>query len=283
LASKPVLLLGNLVSIILTIAGILQALSWTIAGAMILAILSITTLAPSRNSTLSRSNGKKNTNHSFTETRPSRERSSEKQSVRIHQAQSRHEPILDAKTETPRPSAPQVKPELQKSMTPKISLSKTIPTNASPTKLQSKPVVPSLESLGTIPSETRPSPLGPVRPLPPKPDPNVKIIEQGNYQTVDLQLDRGTSVTCEIVASAPVNVYILDDENLTGLDLGEEFWSETGEEDVSKATLSFIAPQTGKWFLVVENTDNKQVSATINVKKNQTKVGLNRSFETKSS
>ena len=84
-------------------------------------------------------------------------------------------------------------------------------------------------------------------------------------------------MTCEVVSSAPVNVYILDDENLTGLDLGEEFWSETGEEEVSRASLSFVAPQTGKWFLVVENTDNKQVSATVDIKRNQAKQSVNRS------
>lgn len=78
-------------------------------------------------------------------------------------------------------------------------------------------------------------------------------------------------MTCEVTASAPVNVYILNDENLTGLDLGEEFWSETGEEGVSKASLSFVAPENGKWYLVVENTDNKEVSATINVRKNPSK------------
>jgi hypothetical protein len=275
LASKPVLLLGNLVSIILTIAGILQALSWTIAGAMILAILSITTLAPSRNSTPPRLTSKKIANHSFTETRPPRERTSEKQPVRTHQAQTRQDAILEARTQAPRPLTPLLKPEPQKSMTPKINPPKTILENVGPTKQQSKPIAPKQDSLGAIPSQTRPSPLGPVKPLPPKPDPNVKIIEQGDYQTVDLQLDRGTSVSCEVVANAPVNVYILDNENLAGLDLGEEFWSETGEEGVSKTTLSFVSPRNGKWFLVVENTDNKQVSATINVKKNQTKLGLN--------
>jgi hypothetical protein len=269
-------------SITLTIAGILQALSWTIAGAIILVILSITTLAPSRNSTLPRSTSKKVASHSFVEARPSRERTSEKQPIRTHQTPSRQEPIPDAEAETPRPSTP-AKPELQKLMIPKITPPKTIPANASPTKLQSKTAVPKQESFASIPLQTRPSPLGPVIPLPPKQDSNVKIIEQGDYQTVDLQLDRGTSVTCAVVSSAPVNVYILDDENLTGLDLGEEFWSETGEEGVSKASLSFIAPQTGKWFLVVENTDNKQVSATIDIKKNQTRRSLKRSPEPQSS
>jgi hypothetical protein len=54
---------------------------------------------------------------------------------------------------------------------------------------------------------------------------------------------------------------------LTSLDLGEEFWSETGEEEIEKATLEFKAPQTGKWFLVVENTEARDVSTTVTVKK----------------
>ena len=275
MASKPVLLLGNLVSIILTIAGIFQALSWTIAGATILAILSITTLAPSRTPTTSRSTSRKIPSHSSIDARQSREKSSEKQPVRTHQTPLRQELALDAKKESPQLPIPKVKPDLQETINPKVNQLKPIPANANPTKAQTKPVSPKQDSVKTVPPQTRPSPLGPIRPAPVKPDPNVKMIEPGDYQTIELQLERGTSLTCDVDASAPVNVYILDDENLTGLDLGEEFWSETGEEGVSKTSLSFIAPRNGKWNLVVENTDNKQVSATINIKKNQTKLGLN--------
>src|SRR6266566_5176258 len=39
LASKPIMLLGNLTSILLTVVALLQALSWTIAGLLILATL----------------------------------------------------------------------------------------------------------------------------------------------------------------------------------------------------------------------------------------------------
>jgi len=52
LASKPVMLLGNLTSMLLTIVALLQALSWTIAGILILATLSITTLLPLGNTAL---------------------------------------------------------------------------------------------------------------------------------------------------------------------------------------------------------------------------------------
>ena len=53
----------------------------------------------------------------------------------------------------------------------------------------------------------------------------------------------------------------------------EEFWSEAGEEDIEKATLEFKAPENGKWFLVVENIDNKEVSATANIRQTPLKAG----------
>lgn len=276
MASKPVMLLGNLASIVLTIAGILQALSWTIVGAMILAILSITTLAPTRTPSSSRSASKKSTPHTTLDSRPSREKSSDKLPIRAHQAMPRAESVVSPKTENSKPSTSQARAEIQKSIAPKVTPPKTIPATVSPAKpSQAKPTVQGQDTLRPIPLQTRPPLIGPMKPSPPRPDPNLKVIEQGDYQTVDLELEKGSSITCEVTASAPVNVYILNDENLTGLDLGEEFWSETGEEGVSKATLSFVAPENGKWFLVVENTDNKQVSATITVRKNSPKPGPN--------
>lgn len=95
----------------------------------------------------------------------------------------------------------------------------------------------------------------------------MRTIERGDYATYDLQLDHGTEAICEVSASAPVNVYILNQENLTGLDIGEEFWSETGEEETARTTLSFVAPQDGEWFLVVENTGGKEVSANVNIRR----------------
>jgi hypothetical protein len=257
LASKPILLLGNLASIVLTIAGILQALSWTIAGAMILAILSVTTLAPTRTPSGSRSTSKKPMSHTAMDPRSSREKSSDKLPIRAHLPLPRAESLIGTRTENPKPSTSQKRTEIQKSIVPKITPPKTIPATVSPEKPNQ-----------TRPTVQRQDTLRPIPPPPPTPDPNLKVIEQGDYQTVDLQLQKGSGVTCEVAATAPVNVYILNDENLTGLDLGEEFWSEAGEEGVAKAALTFVAPEDGKWFLVVENTDNKEVSAAINVKKN---------------
>src|SRR5256885_8335136 len=83
----------------------------------------------------------------------------------------------------------------------------------------------------------------------------------------DWSSDVCSSDLCDVTANGRVNFYLLDDDNLTSLDLGEEFWSETGEEDTEKATLEFKAPQNGKWFLVVENTETREVSATANIRK----------------
>src|SRR5881396_1831671 len=79
------MLLGNLASILITIAGILQVLSWTIAGAMILVILSIATLAPSRGPGSGAGAGhstNRKTGHSMVESKPSREKSDDKQTPR---------------------------------------------------------------------------------------------------------------------------------------------------------------------------------------------------------
>src|SRR6266478_6166672 len=82
------MLLGNLTSILLTIVALLQALSWTIAGILILAILSITTLLPIGNAvgSIGRSQSKKPTNHlALPESKYPRERTQEKQTTRPHQ------------------------------------------------------------------------------------------------------------------------------------------------------------------------------------------------------
>ncbi len=92
-------------------------------------------------------------------------------------------------------------------------------------------------------------------------------ITKGDYTSYDIDLDGGVEVTCEVICNGEVNLYILDQDNLNSLDVGEEFWSETGEEAVEKATLHFTAPEKGKWFLVVENADTKDVSATVNLRK----------------
>ena len=110
-----------------------------------------------------------------------------------------------------------------------------------------------------------------VKPAPVKIDPNSRVIAKGDYATYDVELNQRAELTCEVTANAPVNVYLMDEDNLNSLDLGEEFWSETGEECVQNATLHFVAPQGGKWVLVIENTDNKEVSATAIIRKGQAK------------
>jgi hypothetical protein len=263
------MLLGNIASIVLTIAGILQAVSWTIAGAAILAILSITTLAPTKlgsGTATSRSTTKK-THSSTTEIKTSRERGQDKQTSRSHQTPTKPEQRQLPKDELAR-AAPQTRPDFQKAMAPKITPPKTIPASVSPAKPSpSKPSSIKQDTLKPAPVGTGTTVVGLSKPPPPRIDPNTRIIAKGDYATYDVDLNQRAEVTCEVTANAPVNVYLMDKDNLDSLDLGEEFWSETGEEGVQKATLHFVAPQTGKWFLVVENPDNKDVSAVANIRK----------------
>jgi hypothetical protein len=92
-------------------------------------------------------------------------------------------------------------------------------------------------------------------------------IARGDYAEYDVELDAGKDFSGEVKATGLVNVYLLDEDNLDNLDQGEEFWSETGEESVENAKLEFTAPSKGKWFFVVENADDRAVSATVNLQK----------------
>jgi len=272
------MLLGNLTSILLTIVALLQALSWTIAGILILATLSITTLLPLRNtaSGAGRSQSKKPTNHlALSESKYPHERTQEKQTARPHQLPPRPEPKSLPKHE-PSKSPAQLKSDFQKAMIPKVTPPKTIPGAVSPAKLTPiKTNAPNQGILKPIPPKTTPVILSPPKPVPSEPElGKPTTIERGDYVSYDVQLEQGKSITCEVTANARVNFYLLDEDNLTSLDLGEEFWSETGEEDTEKATLEFKAPENGKWVLVVENTESRDVSATVNMRKTPPKTGL---------
>jgi hypothetical protein len=269
------MLLGNLTSILLTVVALLQALSWTIAGILILAILSITTLLPLGNTTSGTGRAKKLANHlALPESKYPRERTQDKQTARPHQVPAKPEPKSFPKQE-PAKSPSQLRSDFQKTMIPKVTPPKTIPGVVSPAKpIPMKPNASNQGMLKPIPPKTTSTVPIPANPLPSEPElGKPTLVARGDYVSYDVQLDQGKSITCEVTASGRVNFYLLDDDNLTSLDLGEEFWSETGEEDIEKATLEFKAPQTGKWFLVVENTETREVSATVTVKKTQAKTG----------
>ena len=114
-------------------------------------------------------------------------------------------------------------------------------------------------------------------PRPPivKQGPNLNpTIAKGDYMEYEVELDAGKDFSGEVAATGLVNVYLLDDDNLDNLDQGEEFWSETGEEGVESAKLEFTAPSKGKWFFVVENADDRIISATVKLQKGSASTAL---------
>ena len=83
----------------------------------------------------------------------------------------------------------------------------------------------------------------------------------------DVELEASKDFVGEVTADGLVNVYLLDEENLDNLDEGEEFWSETGEENVESARIEFTAPLQGKWFFVIENADDRTINASVKLQK----------------
>jgi cytoskeletal protein RodZ len=112
------------------------------------------------------------------------------------------------------------------------------------------------------PSTTKPAPMKLGLGVPPPV--NSAVISQGDYEKYEVELKKGNELISEVKATGMVNVYLLDQENLTSLDMSDEFWQEAGEESVQDTTTHFTASSTGKWFLVVENADFKEITATVN-------------------
>jgi hypothetical protein len=242
MSSRPLLLLGNIAAVIVTVAAFFQALSWPIAGVLILVSLVLPLLAnisPPRGA-LTPDHASKvpaTTRHSQTETKTSQHQPQEKHAGPNHQLSTR----IDQRQS--------LKPEPVTTLGPKVGPKLSASTIAAPNL-----AVPNLAS----------TPRPPIVRQGPNFNPT---IVKGDYSEYEVELDPGKDFSGEVTATGLVNVYLLDEDNLDNLDQGEEFWSETGEEGVENATLEFTAPSKGKWFFVVENADDRAVSATVKIQK----------------
>ena len=242
MGSRPLLLLGNIVAIVVTIVAFVQAISWPIAGVLILVSLVLPLLAnisPPKGPMSSHLASKisSTAHHSQTETKIPQHRTAEGHSPPSHSSSTRTDQRTPPKADSVRNLGPKASPNL------------TTPTISTP-----KPGVPKVTP--------------PPRPPPVKLGPNFNpTIAKGDYAEYDVELDTGKNFSGEVIATGLVNVYLLDEDNLDNLDQGEEFWTETGEEGVERATLEFTATSKGKWFFVVENADDRAVSATVKIQK----------------
>ncbi len=249
MGSRPLLLLGNIVAIAITIVAFVQAISWPVAGVLILVSLVLPLLAnislpkgPITSHPATKISA--TTHHSQTEAKIAQHRPSEKHSTPNHPSSTR----IDQRTPP--------KPEPVTTLGPKVGPKLTASTVNTP-----RPGLPKVE----------PAP----RPLVVNQGPNFNpTIAKGDYTEYDVELEAGNDFSGEVTATGLVNVYLLDEDNLDNLDQGEEFWSETGEESVERATLEFTAPAKGKWYFVVENADDGAVSATVKMQKGRASTTL---------
>jgi hypothetical protein len=239
MSSRPLLLLGNIVAIIVTIAAFLQAVSWSIAGVLILVSLVfplLANLSPPRGALTSQPA----TGHqSQTDTKTLQHRPTDKHTTPTHQSSTKTDQRSSSKQES------------LKTLGPKSGSKLTSSTLTAPRLVEPK---------------LAPAP----RPTVVRQGPNFNpTIAKGDYAEYEVELESGKEFSGEATANGLVNVYLLDEDNLDNLDQGEEFWSETGEEGVENAKLEFTAPSNGTWFFVVENADDRAVSVTVKIQKGQ--------------
>lgn len=84
------------------------------------------------------------------------------------------------------------------------------------------------------------------------------VIESGDYQLYCYELDEGQTLVGQINSDIPVNVFIVNNRNLGLFDEGDEFVSEYSTERVKKCKISFEAPRSGEWNVLVQNEEDDQ-------------------------
>jgi hypothetical protein len=236
--SRPLLIIGNIIAITVTMAAFAQAVSWTIAGILILISLILPLLAsivPPRAQLIPHSASKTpGVNY-----RPNANTTPQHKSAEKHSS-SGHQSIMKIESKSlPKQQAVRPPPLGPGSVSPSISAPQAIPSRTSPPRL---------------PPENQGPNLNPT-------------IAKDDYMEYDVDLEAGKNFLGEVTADGLVNVYLLDEENMDNLDEGEEFWSETGEECVETVNLEFTAPSKGKWFFVIENADDRAITATVKMQK----------------
>src|SRR5713101_7921570 len=117
MSSRPLILLGNITAIIVTIAAFLQALSWPIAGVLILVSLVFPLLAsisPPRGSMTSHTASKipATTHHSQIETKSAQHRPPEKHTTPNHQSSTKIDQRPSPKQESVKTMGPKADPKL---------------------------------------------------------------------------------------------------------------------------------------------------------------------------
>ena len=239
--SRSLLILGNVIAITFTIVAFAQAVSWTIAGILILVSLVIpllvNTVSPGAQLTSHIGSKAPNPSHGTITDSKLQIKSQERDSLSSHQSI---------------PKAGQ-RPNTKQAM--KTPLLGHGPIGGSVGGPHANP-------RGVSPPTGLPSI---------KQGPNLNpTIAKDDYMEYDVELEAGKNFLGEVDADGLVNVYLLDEENMDNLDEGEEFWSETGEEGVETAKLEFTAQSKGKWFLVVENADDRAITVTVKVQKGTT-------------
>jgi len=195
MGSRPLMLLGNVVAIVVTIVAFVQAISWPVAGVLILVSLVLPLLAnisPPRRPMTSHFPPKilATTHHSQSEAKIPQPRVAEKHSPPSHSSSTR----IDQRTP--------LNPDLARNLGPKASPKLTDPTISNPK--------PELQKIAPLP-----------RPPAAKLGPNFNpTIAEGDYTEYDVELDAGKDFSGEVTATGLVNVYLLDEDNLDNLDQG---------------------------------------------------------------
>ena len=94
-----------------------------------------------------------------------------------------------------------------------------------------------------------------------------KVIRSSEYEYYPVTLTRKDKMLGTVTSDLPIDIYIMESEEMENWDRGKGFTVEDEREGIKRFTVDFTPPKKGTWCLILDNSDGTDdAEVTVNLK-----------------
>ena len=94
-----------------------------------------------------------------------------------------------------------------------------------------------------------------------------KVIRSSEYEYYPVTLTRKDKMLGTVISDLPIDIYIMELEEMDNWDRGKDFMVEDEREGIKRFTVDFTPPKKGTWCLILDNSDGADdAEVTVNLK-----------------
>jgi hypothetical protein len=82
-----------------------------------------------------------------------------------------------------------------------------------------------------------------------------KVIRSSEYEYYPVTLTKKDKMFGTVVSDLPIDIYIMEFEEIDDWDRGKDFTVEDEREGIKRFTVDFTPPKKGTWCLILDNSD----------------------------